>query len=252
MTFYQDKQVIPCSVFEWGWETFIDFNILEKQIEKNQIYLVIQDNHFNPLSSWHNQQKIPNSDIGQTKIFLQFNRNAEINGEEFSQEEIDFAKIIIGKVINISTLENYNSVITKTFFNYHNLTPVYCIEVIDIFYFKEYLFGSEISKLNDFKIHNQSDFNFYQLNHFYDEYDVDAHLLDDDCIFIRTHLSEYSFQYYIVVKKLIDDKWAFLIKFFADFYCDTESYQLANYSLTQKEIKLLCANNFACLRFFMH
>ncbi|AKG07589.1 hypothetical protein AAX05_06165 [Moraxella bovoculi] len=251
MDFYRDKQIIPCYVFEWGWETFIDFNILEKHIEKNKIYLVIQDNHFNPLSSRNNQQVIQNSDIGNTKVFLQFNRYAEINGGEFSQEEIDFSKIIIGRVVNISTLKNESSTITKTFGNYHALTPIYSIEIIDIFHLKEYLFNTNIARLNDFKIYDENGFNFETLNRFYDDYFVDAHLLGDDCIVIRTLLSEYSFQYFIVFKKWIDDKWVFFIKFFVDFYCDTTNYQLADYPLTQEQIKLLCANNFECFRFFM-
>lgn len=243
-----NKQAIPCHIFEWGWETLIDQTLLEKEIHKNKTYLVIQDNHFNPNSSWHNHQIIGNEQIGQTKVFLQVNRYAEINGEEFNQEEIDFAKIIIGKLLNISQLSD-NPEITKTFFDYHKKTPIYHIQVADIFDFKEHLKNPKLAKLDDFVDNDECDFGFFELKN--DIYHIDyENLLANNLIIFRVYFSEYHQLFYLISKEINNGKTLFFIRFFYEYFLEKECYYLADYLLNQDEIELFKSSNKTCRCFF--
>lgn len=244
-----NKQAIHCHIFEWGWETLIDQTLFEKEIHKNEIYLVIQDNHFNPNSSWHNHQIIGNEQVGQSKVFIQVNRNAEINGEEFNQEEIEFAKIIIGKLLKISQLSD-NPEITKTFFDYHQKTPIYHIQVTDIFSFKEYLKNPKLKELSNFTTIDETDFGFFELKN--NSYHIDyANLLADDLIIFRVYFSEYHQQFYLISKESHNGETLFFIRFFYEYYVDKDSYYLADYLLNQDEIGLFKSFNQICKNFFI-
>lgn len=231
-------KIIPCYIFEWGWETFIDFTLLEKEVCKNQTYLVIQNSH----------QQIKGMELGESKVFLQINRWAEINGEEFNQEEVDFAKIIIGKVSKINKLGD-NPQITKTFFNCHKDTPVYHIQVQDIFNFKDYLKNPNIEKLECFLEDINKSLDLFEFKKY--EYAIDyPNVLSDDLLFLRVYISEYWQKFYIISKELRNNKHEFFIRFFYEYFLDESTYYFANYLLSEDEIRLFTPFNLTCCKFF--
>lgn len=266
---YQNEiEVIPVYLLDWGWETSYNFDILEKELEINQTYLVVQDMVFDPLSSWSNKQIIDNNDLGKEKIFLQTNRYAEVNGMEFSQEEINFNKIIIGKIVGVSKLIDNTkeiSLLSATNFEYHPQTPVYHITVKSIFNFIDFLQNPTqqgLLPLEAFKIREQTvisnQFNFGQLesdknslsNKFSIPYNIDAHRYNHDFIVIYVSLGEYSQQYYIIKREKIESITSYYLRFYLDYFVDTDTYQLVDYKLNEEQIDLLTLNNPVCKNFF--
>ena len=175
---YQNEiEVIPVYLLDWGWETSYNFDILEKELDVNQTYLVPQTMEFNPLSSWFNHQLFDENDLGKEKVFLQTNRMAEVNGMEFFEEEVIFDKIVIGRIIKMSKLvDNIEQALPMLLntqsFEYHALTPTYHIEVKTILPLVDYLNDPNqhnLTKLENFKIKegiNGYQFNFSQLKSF--------------------------------------------------------------------------------------
>lgn len=260
--------VIPIYLLDWSWETSYNFEILEKELEINQTYLVVQDMNFDPLSSWSNKQIIDNQQLGKEKIFLQTTRYAEVNSMEFSEAEINFDKIIIGEIIGISKLIDNTkevSLLSATNFEYHPQTPVYHITVKSIFNFIEFLQNPKqqrLLSLEAFKIREQTvisnQFNFGQLesdknslnNKFLIPYNIDAHCYNHDFIVIYVSSGEYSQQYYIIKREKNENITNFFLRFYVDYFVDTESYQLVDYQLTEEQIELLTLNNPVCKNFF--
>lgn len=262
--------VIPMYLLDWGWETSLNFDILEKDLEVNQTYLVPQSLDFNPLSSWSNQQLFGENDLGKEKVFLQTNRMAEVNGMEFFEEEIDFNKIIVGNIVKVSKLvENIEQALPTLLntkgFEYHALTPTYHIEVKEIIEFSKILdnpnqFDSQIlTKFKEIENRHENNFNFGQLKtekqslfkrNALQPYSLESHRIALDSIVIRVSTGEYNTQYYIIKKVILDDKETYFLRFYADYFVDTDTYQLTNYLLSTEEIELLTLNNPICKKFF--
>lgn len=242
----KNTHIIPYYVFEWGWETAINEHLFEKEVTPNQTYFVIQNNDFNPHSSWNNHQKINDTEIGQSKTFLQCSRYAEVNGVEWTGDEMDFMKIIIGKILKINLLKDYSES-TQTFPAYHDLTPVYQIHVNYIFDLKDYLYNQNIDELVPLKLIGNIPFCYL---HHHDDCDVYADLFNDNTILIEVNLSEYAHQVYVIVKENIENTMVFSIRLAMEHFCDTETYQLADYRLNADEVNVFAVSNPICQAFF--
>lgn len=268
---YQNEiEVIPVYLLDWGWETSYNFDILEKELDVNQTYLVPQTMEFNPLSSWFNHQLFDENDLGKEKVFLQTNRMAEVNGMEFFEEEVTFDKIVIGRIIKMSKLvDNIEQALPMLLntqsFEYHALTPTYHIEVKTILPLVDYLNDPNqhnLTKLENFKIKegiNGYQFNFSQLKScklgFFNKnslipYRLEAHCLPNNLIVIYTSSSEYSHQYYFVKRENQDNLINYVVRFYIDYFDDKDTYQLVNYELSAEEIDLLTLHNPLCKNFF--
>ena len=268
---YQNEiEVIPVYLLDWGWETSYNFDILEKELDVNQTYLVPQTMEFNPLSSWFNHQLFDENDLGKEKVFLQTNRMAEVNGMEFFEEEVTFDKIVIGRIIKMSKLvDNIEQALPMLLntqsFEYHALTPTYHIEVKTILPLVDYLNDPNqhnLTKLENFKIKegiNGYQFNFSQLKScklgFFNKnslipYRLEAHRLPNNLIVIYTSSSEYSHQYYFVKRENQDNLINYVVRFYIDYFDDKDTYQLVNYELSAEEIDLLMLHNPLCKNFF--
>lgn len=263
---YNDIDVIPVHLLDWGWETSYNVDILEKELEINQIYLTPQTMEFNPLSSWFNHQLFDEQDLGKEKVFLQTNRMAEINGMDFLEEEIAFDKIVIGKIAKVSKLvdnlaQALPMLLNTQSFEYHALTPTYHIEVKAILPLKSFLNNPNqqcLSILDKFKIKeaiNGHQFNFGQLKaekqrNSLNPYRLEAHGLPNNLIVVYTSSSEYSHQYYFVKRESQDKFIKYILRFYIDYFDDKDTYQLVNYELSAKEIDLLTLHNPICKNFF--
>lgn len=268
---YLDEiEVIPIYLLDWGWETSYNLDMLEKELEVNQTYLVPQNMFFNPSSSWSNHQLFDENDLGKEKVFLQTNRMAEVNGMDFFEEEIAFDKIVIGNIVKVSKLiDNVEQALPMLLntqsFDYHALTPTYHIEIKAILPLVDYLNYSNqrnLVLLDKFKVKekiNGYQFNFRQLKsdrqslfneNSLNPYRLEAHCLPYDLIVIYTSSSEYCHQYYFVKRDNQDNSTKYILRFYIDYFDDKDTYQLVNYELSAGEIDLLTLHNPVCKNFF--